>query len=685
MERPMASTSTKSNSNSVIRSGPAPAGSAAAFSNTIRAPAAAFSNTIRTWRHPCQLVASVEMGGGKSKVREQREEAEVKVAAASAVVDGDRTAAAVEGPTQLPSPAPAMSGNEGRRRLSVSKPAAEFHHKSMYMERGVEGVPQRTESWYSQEDLEEASSQRPPFATFEIRQSSETWTVMNCDLEAVATLAVQRTDGYKMEVAAVSVDRSSKAVAVASKSGEAHVLSIEGGAVRTEVPPTRLPRTSIAYSCDGALLACGSCDKNLTLYDASTGDKLASSSAHDSFVTCVAFATRNPCVLASGAGDKPIVRVWHVGLPDDATGKCTLQESCVLVGHWAFVTNLAFSGDDMSLCSCSMDGTLRLWDIRNGEPMANMSFNVTVQDRTRMQSRDLQHVRYRQMEAELVSQDSEARFSWARQDFARPLELCRVSDVDSWGRQIEARFQYVDVTNGEIVYSSSGWLRILRGHSGPVNSVTWSSDGATVLSAGDDGTVRLWDAQCVRNEDVILDSRFCEGTEGHPWNLIEDEMVPGETACAMVIDADDAVNFRIEYAQEGCFARHNGGLPGPAIRTRRHTPGFAQRFREPVYRIIREPEGLQVLNTDASSAVFRGHQGPVTAALFFQAWVLSVSDDGTLRVWDTQSQACLRVVSNSAQCPLCSLAVSEAEPKMVVAADRKGGVSMMAAASLCTE
>ena len=98
----------------------------------------------------------MEMGGGKSKAREQREKAEVKVAAASAVVDGDRTAAAVEGPTQLPSPAPAraMSGNEGRRRLSVSKPAAEFHHKSMYMERGVAGVPQRTESWYSQEDLE---------------------------------------------------------------------------------------------------------------------------------------------------------------------------------------------------------------------------------------------------------------------------------------------------------------------------------------------------------------------------------------------------------------------------------------------------------------------------------------------------------------------------------------------------
>ena len=607
------------------------------------------------------------MGGGKSKAREQRKEA--------------------EGPTQLPSPAPAraMSGNEGRRRLSVSKPSAEFHHKSMYMERGVEGVPQRTESWPSQEDLEEASAQRPPFATCEIRQSSETWTVMNCDLEEVATLAVQRTDGYQMEVAAVSVDRSSNAVAVASKSGEAHVLSIEGGAVRAEMPPTRLPRTSIAYSCDGALLACGSCDKNLTLYDASTGDKLASSSAHDSFVTCVAFATRNPCVLASGAGDKPIVRVWHVGLPDDATGKCTLQESCVLVGHWAFVTSLAFGGDDMSLCSCSMDGTLRLWDIRNGEPMANMSFNVTVQDRTRLQSRDLQHITYRQMESELVSQDSEVRVSWARQDFARPLELCRVSDVDGWGRQIEARFQYVDVTNGQIVYSSSGWLRILRGHSGPVNSVTWSCDGATVLSAGDDGTVRLWDAQCVRNEDVILDSSFCEGTEGHPWYLIEDEMVPGETACAMVIDADDgAVNFRIEYAQEGCFARHNGGLPGPAIRTRRHTPAFAQRFRDPVYRIIREPEGSQVLNTDASSAVFRGHQGPVTAALFFQAWVLSVSDDATLRVWDAQSRACLRVVSNSAQYPLCSLAVSEAEPKMVVAADRKGGVSMMATASLCT-
>lgn len=36
--------------------------------------------------------------------------------------------------------------------------------------------------------------------------------------------------------------------------------------------------------------------------------------------------------------------------------------------------------------------------------------------------------------------------------------------------------------------------RVLRGHSGRVNTVTVSDDGGTLVTASDDSTARVWDA-----------------------------------------------------------------------------------------------------------------------------------------------------------------------------------------------
>jgi hypothetical protein len=60
---------------------------------------------------------------------------------------------------------------------------------------------------------------------------------------------------------------------------------------------------------------------------------------------------------------------------------------CVLSGHWSFLTSVIFNGDDSCVASSSEDGTIRIWDVENGEPIVNMSFNTNnaLQDRSRLQ------------------------------------------------------------------------------------------------------------------------------------------------------------------------------------------------------------------------------------------------------------------------------------------------------------
>lgn len=331
--------------------------------------------------------------------------------AAASVSDGDQTGAASRrGPEVI------LSGGN-------SKPSGD-----------IESTPANIAA-----ETDNMSVERTPFADYQGRCANEKWSVMDSDMQEMGAIDVLRADGYKLSVADVSVNQKMKTIAVASKTGEAHTISIKTGHEAQIIGsgPVRLPLTSIATNSDSTMHATGAMDKVLRIYDAKSGRELGSSGAHQSFVTCVAFANRNPRLLASGGGDKPIIRVWLAEEQDPKVKERSLNllERCVLVGHWAFLSCVAFSGDDNFLASCSMDWTLRIWDIANGEPMVNMSFSAAlVQDRTCMQVSRLQHITHRQMEEELTSDGSDVRFCWERPDFDEPLRLCRIPDTDGWGR-----------------------------------------------------------------------------------------------------------------------------------------------------------------------------------------------------------------------------------------------------------
>ena len=130
---------------------------------------------------------------------------------------------------------------------------------------------------------------------------------------------------------------------------EGHTGDVDTVAFRPDVP-TALP------SEPKQMLASGSADKTVRLWDVETGDHLHTLEGHTKGVRSVAFS-RDGQTLASGSIDRTI-RLWDVETGDHFH---------TLEGHLGSVYSIAFSRDSQLLASASADNTVRLWDVNDGK------------------------------------------------------------------------------------------------------------------------------------------------------------------------------------------------------------------------------------------------------------------------------------------------------------------------------
>ena len=211
-----------------------------------------------------------------------------------------------------------------------------------------------------------------------------------------------------------------------------HLGDLHTGALHTTLTYDALIH-SIAFSPNRSMLASGSADGTVQLWNPDTETLQATLQGHTSNVLSVAFSP-DGALLASGSADG-LVQLWN---PDTETLQATLEV------HIDRVLSVAFSPDGALLASASADGLVGLWDPHMPQLKATLGHESPV-------------------------------LSVA---FSPDGDLLASGSTDGTARLWDPH---------------TPQLKATLGHESPVLSVAFSPDGDLLASGSTDGTARLWD------------------------------------------------------------------------------------------------------------------------------------------------------------------------------------------------
>lgn len=221
-----------------------------------------------------------------------------------------------------------------------------------------------------------------------------------------------------------------------------------------------------AFSPDGTLIASTGWDETLRLWDVHARKRRAILTGHTDWISECAFSP-DGTMIVSASWDGTL-KLWDV-----ATG----QELATLIGHTWGVGDCAFSPDGTLIASASRDWTLKLWDVRSGQVRATLGVPFTDEEYWEGEASES----YSGYTCEVTS----CIFS---PDGSTLLSVGSNGVLKLWDTQSGQ----LRMTLGVPFFDEKYWE---DNEEDAYVNCAFSPDGSIIISASQDGTLKLWDAR----------------------------------------------------------------------------------------------------------------------------------------------------------------------------------------------
>ncbi|XP_071823750.1 WD repeat-containing protein 88-like [Apostichopus japonicus] len=260
---------------------------------------------------------------------------------------------------------------------------------------------------------------------------------------------------------------------------------------------------------DATNFASGSWDKTVNYWDTETG-KILWTGSLEGIVTCCQLSHSGK-FAAVGSDLENALTIW-----DTSEGKIIHK---MQNHHKSTPTSLTFSPNDDRICTTSMDGCTKMWDLHSHKVTVQFSGHINV--------------------VSSCCFDKEER------------NLC----TGSWDKHMKVW----DVSCG--TFRTQGPLTLSKGHEGCISSCVFSDDGSMLASGSYDTTVVVWDMETFApkltlkgHEDWVTDVEFSKDSKTvlscskdktlRVWNVSDSDSIP------VVLESKRSMGLRIVKCKE---------------------------------------------------------------------------------------------------------------------------------------